>query len=53
MRGLLSAAAQYIALAHALQPAKEVYRKSLPVVRHMLPLPFLRAGAAVALSVAA
>ncbi len=44
VRGLLSTSAQYICLAHALQPHKDVYRKSLSVVRHMLPLPFLRAG---------
>ena len=44
VRTLLAVAAQYICLAHALQPAKEIYRKSLGVVRQMLPLPFLRAG---------
>ena len=43
-RALFGTAAQYIALAAALQPAKEIYRKSLAVVRPMLPLPFLRAG---------
>lgn len=37
-------AAQYITLAQALQPAKEVYRKSMQVLRHMLPLPALRSG---------
>ncbi|KAF8072959.1 HLB1 [Scenedesmus sp. PABB004] len=44
VRGLLAGAAQYIALAHALAPARDIYRKSLSVVRAMLPLPFLRAG---------
>lgn len=44
MRTLLAVAAQYICLAHALQPSKDIYRKSLSVVRQMLPLPFLRAG---------
>jgi hypothetical protein len=44
VRTLLASAAQYICLAHALQPSKEIYRKSLAVVRQMLPLPFLRAG---------
>ncbi|GBF89166.1 hypothetical protein Rsub_01883 [Raphidocelis subcapitata] len=43
-RALFGTAAQYIALAAALQPAKDIYRKSLAVVRQMLPLPFLRAG---------
>jgi len=43
-RALFGTAAQYIALASALQPGKEIYRKSLSVVRQMLPLPFLRAG---------
>lgn len=43
-RALFATAAQYIALAAALQPGKEIYRKSLSVVRQMLPLPFLRAG---------
>lgn len=37
-------AAQYIALAQALQPGREVYRKSLQVLRHLLPLPALRSG---------
>jgi hypothetical protein len=44
VRTLLAVAAQYICLAHALQPSKDIYRKSLSVVRQMLPLPFLRAG---------
>lgn len=44
IRTLLAGAAQYICLAHALQPSKDIYRKSLAVVRQMLPLPFLRAG---------
>ncbi|MEW5309228.1 MAG: hypothetical protein WDW38_001130 [Sanguina aurantia] len=37
-------AAQYICLAFALQQQKEIYRKSLGVVKSMLPLPFIRAG---------
>jgi hypothetical protein len=44
VRTLLAVAAQYICLAHALQPSRDIYRKSLAVVRQMLPLPFLRAG---------
>eukprot|EP00877_Chromochloris_zofingiensis_P000186 jgi/Chrzof1/10168/Cz04g31140.t1 len=44
VRNLFSVAAQYICLAHALQPTKDIYRKSLSVVRQMLPLPLLRAG---------
>jgi hypothetical protein len=44
VRTMLAVAAQYICLAHALQPARDIYRKSLSVVRQMLPLPFLRAG---------
>eukprot|EP00878_Enallax_costatus_P033707 GHUV01037256.1.p1 GENE.GHUV01037256.1~~GHUV01037256.1.p1 ORF type:complete len:167 (+),score=27.78 GHUV01037256.1:134-634(+) len=44
VRTLMAVAAQYICLAHALQPSKDIYRKSLSVVRQMLPLPFLRAG---------
>lgn len=44
VRTLLAIAAEYICLAHALQPSKDIYKKSLSVVRQMLPLPFLRAG---------
>lgn len=41
---LFGLAAQYILLAHALQPSKEVYKKSLHVIKPLLPLPHLRAG---------
>lgn len=41
---LFGLAAQYILLAHALQPGKEVYQKSLNVIKPLLPLPFLRSG---------
>ncbi|KXZ54112.1 hypothetical protein GPECTOR_5g214 [Gonium pectorale] len=44
LRALFGAAAQYITLAAALQPGKDIYRRSLAVVRPLLPLPFLRAG---------
>lgn len=37
-------AAQYIALAAAQQPGKQVYSDSLAAVQRLLPLPFLRAG---------
>ena len=37
-------AAQYIVLAGMLQPAREVYRRSLGVVQPLLPLPYLRQG---------
>eukprot|EP00884_Botryococcus_braunii_P019778 jgi/Botrbrau1/6484/Bobra.0034s0057.1 len=37
-------AGQYIAVAYALSPAKDVYRSSLSVVQSLLPLPYLRAG---------
>ncbi|EFJ43333.1 hypothetical protein VOLCADRAFT_121444 [Volvox carteri f. nagariensis] len=43
-RGLFTAAAQYICLAAALQPGRDIYRRSLAVVKPLLPLPFLRAG---------
>ncbi|GLC41926.1 hypothetical protein PLESTF_000101200 [Pleodorina starrii] len=43
-RCLFSAAAQYICLAATLQPGRDIYRRSLAVVKPMLPLPFLRAG---------
>ncbi|KAG2425640.1 hypothetical protein HXX76_013485 [Chlamydomonas incerta] len=44
VRALFTAAAQYICLAAALQPSRDIYRRSLAVVKPMLPLPFLRAG---------
>ncbi|KAG2490140.1 hypothetical protein HYH03_011445 [Edaphochlamys debaryana] len=44
VRSLFTAAAQYICLAAALQPSRDIYRRSLAVVKPMLPLPFLRAG---------
>ena len=44
MRRTFGLAAQYIILAHALQPSKEVYQKSLHVIQPLLPLPHLRAG---------
>mmetsp|Transcript_15153 Transcript_15153/g.32883 ORF Transcript_15153/g.32883 Transcript_15153/m.32883 type:complete len:433 (-) Transcript_15153:285-1583(-) len=44
IRTAFTTAAQYICLAYALQQHKDIYRKSLGVVRSMLPLPFLRAG---------
>ena len=37
-------AAQYIALAYAMQPDKQVYGDSLAAVQRLLPLPYLRAG---------
>lgn len=37
-------AAQYIALAYAMQPSKQVYVDSLLAVQRLLPLPHLRAG---------
>lgn len=40
----LATAAQCVALAAALAPAADVYRRSLAAVRHLLPLPHLRAG---------
>ncbi|KAG2453019.1 hypothetical protein HYH02_002354 [Chlamydomonas schloesseri] len=44
VRALFTAAAQYICLSAALQPSRDIYRRSLAVVKPMLPLPFLRAG---------
>lgn len=41
---LFGLAAQYILLAHALQPGKDVYKKSLRVIKPLLPLPYLRSG---------
>jgi len=43
-RAAFATAAQYIALAAAAQPQRDVYRKSLAIVRPLLALPFLRAG---------
>lgn len=43
-RRAYASAAQYIALAAAMQPGKEVYRKSLAIVKPLLALPFLRVG---------
>jgi hypothetical protein len=37
-------AAQYIALAYAMQPGKQVYSDSLAAVQRLLPLPHLRVG---------
>ena len=45
---MFALAAQYIVLAFAQQPGKEVYRRSLGVVRELLPLPAMRAGALLA-----
>ena len=45
---LFRLAAQYIVLAFALQPGKEVYRRSLGVVRELLPRPALRCGTLLA-----
>ena len=44
VQSLFQRAAQYVCLAFALEPFKEVYRRSLAVVRAQLPLPFLRSG---------
>ncbi|CAD7705277.1 unnamed protein product [Ostreobium quekettii] len=41
---MMQKAAQYIVLAWALQPGKEVYSQSVKVVQNMLPRPFLRVG---------
>lgn len=48
VRNLFTIAAQYICLAYALQPHREVYRRSLSLVKTFLPLPFLRAGPLIA-----
>jgi hypothetical protein len=37
-------AAQYISLAYAMQPGKQVYADSLSAVQRLLPLPWLRSG---------
>ncbi|GAX80584.1 hypothetical protein CEUSTIGMA_g8021.t1 [Chlamydomonas eustigma] len=44
IRTAFTTAAQYICLAFAMQQQKDVYRRSLSLVRSMLPLPFLRSG---------
>ena len=44
VQALFQMAAQYVCLAFALEPFKEVYQRSLSVVRSQLPLPFLRSG---------
>ena len=44
LRSSFALAAQYILLSYVLQPSKEVYSKSLQVIRQLLPLPNLRAG---------
>ena len=44
LRRTFSLAAQYILLSYVLQPNKEVYSKSLQVIKQLLPLPHLRAG---------
>jgi len=41
---LFQMAAQYVCLAFALEPYKEVYQSSYAVVRAQLPLPYLRSG---------
>jgi hypothetical protein len=45
VRAAFAHAAQYVALAHALDAGSEVYAESLRAVHRTLPLPFLRAGA--------
>ena len=44
VKGAFAHAAQYIAIAYAMQPGKAVYADSLAVVQRLLPLPHLRAG---------
>ena len=44
LRRTFALAAQYILLSYVLQPAKEVYSKSLQVIKQLLPVPHLRAG---------
>mmetsp|Transcript_40188 Transcript_40188/g.113797 ORF Transcript_40188/g.113797 Transcript_40188/m.113797 type:complete len:590 (-) Transcript_40188:103-1872(-) len=44
VQSLFQMAAQYVCLAFAMEPFKEVYQRSLSVVRSQLPLPFLRSG---------
>ncbi|KAK9806699.1 hypothetical protein WJX73_010014 [Symbiochloris irregularis] len=53
IRSTFALAAQYIVLAHVLQPGREVYQRSLGVVQPLLPLPYLRTGWLQALAPAA
>ena len=50
LRRTFALAAQYIFLSYVLQPAKEVYSKSLQVIKQLLPLPHLRAGRLLAVA---
>ena len=50
LRRTFALAAQYILLSYVLQPAKEVYSKSLQVIKQLLPLPHLRAGQLLAVA---
>ncbi|KAL3142190.1 hypothetical protein ABBQ38_002540 [Trebouxia sp. C0009 RCD-2024] len=50
LRRTFALAAQYILLSYVLQPAKEVYSKSLQVIKQLLPLPHLRAGRLLAVA---
>ncbi len=50
LRRTFSLAAQYILLSYVLQPAKDVYSKSLQVIKQLLPLPHLRAGRLLAVA---
>ena len=50
LRRTFALAAQYILLSFVLQPAKEVYSKSLQVIKQLLPLPYLRAGRLLAVA---
>jgi hypothetical protein len=44
VEAMFQMAAQYVCLAFALEPYKEVYQRSYAVVARQLPLPYLRAG---------
>lgn len=50
LRSSFALAAQYILLSYVLQPSKEVYSKSLQVIKQLLPLPNLRAGRLLAVN---
>ena len=50
LRRTFALAAQYILLSYVLQPSKDVYSKSLQVIKQLLPLPHLRAGRLLAVS---
>ena len=50
LRRTFALAAQYILLSYVLQPAKDVYSKSLQVIKQLLPLPHLRAGRLLAVA---